>query len=148
MHVDISITNTELTEAINQAVSRIAAGTYSEDGSSLYDGLKITSRDASVIEKIIDEALIILQSSLGRFVDYVEATTAGIEISLKISSRREKNKSEVILKLAKNAAEKLIVSKYFSEKQQEEFAKKFDELAAVDIKLLTQQIYHKAPPSF
>lgn len=144
----IEIKKSDLKDSIKQEISRTAAGAYSEDGSSLYDGLKATSRDESMIDSKITEALIVVHSALIRFVENVDTDDTKISISMDLSSRRGQSKASIIPELVNNVMVNLVVSKYFLEKQQTKFAEEFDTLAAADIKLLTQQIYHKAAPSF
>lgn len=53
MKIEFNIS--ELVEIISEDVSRLAARSYSEDGTSLYDGIKLTSRDTSVLERMLEE---------------------------------------------------------------------------------------------
>lgn len=43
-------------ESVKQEVSRVAASAYADDGTSLYDAIVITSRDADTIAGLIDDA--------------------------------------------------------------------------------------------
>lgn len=53
--MEINFTIAELIDIINEDVSRYAARAYSEDGTSLYDGIKITSRDKGVQSRMLEE---------------------------------------------------------------------------------------------
>lgn len=53
--MEILFTKQSLIEIINEDVSRLAARSYAEDGSSLYDGIKITSRDSGVQERMLEK---------------------------------------------------------------------------------------------
>lgn len=53
--MEIKFTKQSLIEIINEDVSRLAARSYAEDGSSLYDGIKITSRDSGVQERMLEK---------------------------------------------------------------------------------------------
>ena len=53
--MEIKFNISDLIDIINEEVDRLAARSYSEDGGSLYDGIKITSRDARVQERIFEE---------------------------------------------------------------------------------------------
>lgn len=51
----IEYTIAELIEIINEDISRHADKAYTEDGQSLYDGLKVTSRDTGVQSRMLQE---------------------------------------------------------------------------------------------
>ena len=53
--MEIQFTKQSLIGIINEDVSRLAARSYAEDGSSLYDGIKITSRDSGVQERMLEK---------------------------------------------------------------------------------------------
>lgn len=52
--MEITYIISDLIDIINEDVSRLAARSYSEDGASLYDGLKITSRDAGTQSRMLE----------------------------------------------------------------------------------------------
>lgn len=53
--MEIKFKVSDLIDIINEDVSRYAARAYSEDGTSLYDGMKITSRDKGVQSRMLEE---------------------------------------------------------------------------------------------
>lgn len=53
--MEIKFNISDLIDIINEEVDRLAARSYSEDGGSMFDGIKITSRDARVQERIFEE---------------------------------------------------------------------------------------------
>lgn len=55
--MDVTITTSNLKTAIIKEISRFAATAYSEDGSSLYDAYRTTSRDDSTIGNYINLAV-------------------------------------------------------------------------------------------
>lgn len=61
---------------IEREVSRVAAASYSEDGGSLYDVIKITSRDKQIIEEKIELRKIQLVKKL-RFASVKAAKITG-----------------------------------------------------------------------
>ena len=62
---------------IEREVSRVAAASYSEEGGSLYDVIKITSRDTQIIEELIELRKVQLVKRL-RFAKAI-ATKIGAE---------------------------------------------------------------------
>lgn len=90
-----SIDITGIFPLIEREISRIAAASYSEDGGSLYDVIKITSRDKQIIEDMIELRKIQLAKKL-RFAS-VKATritgenltdeTKGYNISFSVSDK-------------------------------------------------------------
>ena len=53
--MEIKISKKDLVEIINEDIDRLAARSYSEEGVSLYDGIRITSRDARVMGRMLEE---------------------------------------------------------------------------------------------
>lgn len=51
------INKTTIIDSIEKEISRFAASAYGEDGSSLYDAYRITSRDQQTIEDYIADAV-------------------------------------------------------------------------------------------
>lgn len=51
-----TIDREKILESVKQEVSRVAASAYADDGTSLYDAIIITSRDADTIAGLIDDA--------------------------------------------------------------------------------------------
>lgn len=147
--MDISINRKDVTTSVEEEISRVAARAYAEDSSSLYDGLRYISRDSSVMNALIDEALNVMLSAIRRFTDtqaYATGTTISIELAM--SERRERAKADVIPSLIISTLTKIILSKYFSEKQQEKLAAHFDSLAAADMQTLQKNLFEKAAPVF
>lgn len=54
-NMDIEFKIAELVDIISEDVSRLASRSYAEDGSSLYDGIKLTSRDSGVQGRMLEE---------------------------------------------------------------------------------------------
>lgn len=53
--MEINLKISDLVEIITEDVSRLAARSYAEDGSSLFDGIKLTSRDTGVLGRMLEE---------------------------------------------------------------------------------------------
>lgn len=145
--MDIEITIKELMDSVDEEIARIAAGSYDENGALLYDGLKKTSRDDNTMRMILSEALAIVQGSIVRFVEYAQITADKIIIQMIMSERRRRAKEHIIYTMIHSSLAKLVVAKYFSEKQQTELAAKFDSLAAADLQTLRKNLYEKAAPT-
>lgn len=145
--MDIEIIIKDLMDSVDEEISRIAGSTYDENGTPLYDGLKKTSRDDNTITKILSEALAVVQGSIARFVESAEVTADEIIIQMSMTERRRRAKEFIITTTINSSLAKLVIAKYFSEKQQTELASKFDELAAADLQTLRKNLYEKAAPT-
>ena len=53
--MEIKLSKSELVEIINEDIDRLAARSYSEDGASLFDGMRIKSRDKGVQGRMLEE---------------------------------------------------------------------------------------------
>lgn len=146
--MDINITLSSLNESVKEEISRIASGSYSADGAPLYDSIRITSRDTGVMGRLLKESLVVVKSAIVRFLssDIDDDATDAVTISLNLSTRRENGKQAVIPELIESSLAKLLLSKYFSEKNQTEMAAKFDGLAAADLQTLQKVLYSKQSP--
>lgn len=145
--MDIEIIIKDLMDSVDEEIARVAGGSYDENGAPLYDGLKKTSRDENTMKKIFSEALAIVQEKIVRFVEYTQITADKIIIQMLMSERRRRAKEYIIYTTIQSSLAKLIIAKYFSEKQQTELAAKFDGLAAADLQTLSKNLYEKAAPT-
>lgn len=79
---------------IEREVSRVAAASYSEEGGSLYDVIKITSRDTQIIKELIEKRKIQLVKRM-RFANAVvtkieaenDEENSGYNFSLSLSDK-------------------------------------------------------------
>lgn len=62
--MDYSINTTDLVDRIEREISRVAASSYSDDGGSLYDAIKVTSRDRDILQEFSDGAVSSICSAL------------------------------------------------------------------------------------
>ena len=145
--MEVTITLSDFNKALEEEISRIASGSYSDDGASLYDGLRMTSRDEAVMKRLRKEAKGAVQGAMMRFVSEVTESETSIIFELDVTDRRVRGKENMIQELIESALAKLVISKYFSEKQQTELAAKFDTLAAADIQSLLTHLYTKPTPT-
>lgn len=145
--MDIEIIIKDLMDSVEEEISRVAGSTYDENGTPLYDGLKKTSRDDNTMKKILSEALAVVHGSIVRFVESAEITSDKIIIQMSMTERRRRAKEFIITTTINSSLAKLVIAKYFSEKQQTELASKFDELAAADLQTLRKNLYEKAAPT-
>ena len=53
--MEIKLSISELVDIINEDIDRLAARSYSQEGVSLYDGIKVTSRDKGVMNRMLEE---------------------------------------------------------------------------------------------
>lgn len=53
--MEIKLSKSELVEIINEDIDRLAERSYSEDGVSLFDGIRIKSRDKGVQGRMLEE---------------------------------------------------------------------------------------------
>lgn len=146
--MDIQIVIKDFMDSVEEEISRIAAGSYSEDGAPLYDGMKKTSRDDGTMERLFSESLTTLKNALARFLEGSEQKDGKLSIVLAASGRRIRGKEDMIEDLVKSSLAKVLISKYFLEKQQTEQATKFDTLAAADLQALQNVIYTKSTPTY
>lgn len=145
--MDIEIIIKDLMDSVDEEIARVAGGSYDENGAPLYDGLKKTSRDENTLKRILSEALAVLEGSIARFVECVEMTDEKIVIEMNMTERRRRAKEHIVTTMINSSLAKLVIAKYFSEKQQTELAAKFDGLAAADLQTLQTAIYTKTTPS-
>ena len=64
------INKNRLLSAIDREISRVAAAAYGDDGTPLYDAIKMTSRDEVVIKEMIDDAASALLTRLSDITTY------------------------------------------------------------------------------
>lgn len=76
--MEYCITHEALIELVKEEVSRIADRAYAEDGTSLYDAIRIIDKDLSTIKRMIADASSVI---LERFRDYLVAPASGTVVS-------------------------------------------------------------------
>lgn len=137
-----------------EEVSREAAQAYSEDGTSLYDGLRMISRDEDKKKRIMSEVLVSIRILCNRLIKQVttssnsqdEATSFSFE--LEMSERREAGKGESLKTLFRSLAVSLFLNKYFASKNNVDLASKYDAAALSDVQTIAKLLYEKLPPVY
>jgi hypothetical protein len=137
-----------------EEVSREAAQAYSEDGTSLYDGLRMISRDEDKKKRMMSEVLVSIRILCNRLIKQVttssnsqdEATSFSFE--LEMSERREAGKGESLKTLFRSLAVSLFLNKYFASKNNVDLASKYDAAALSDVQTIAKLLYEKLPPVY
>ena len=137
-----------------EEVSREAAQAYSEDGTSLYDGLRMISRDEDKKKRMMSEVLVSIRILCNRLIKQVttssnsqdEATSFSFE--LEMSERREAGKGESLKTLFRSLAVSLFLNKYFASKNNADLASKYDAAALSDVQTIAKLLYEKLPPVY
>lgn len=143
----ISIDIAQLKEAIKEETSRVASRSYAEDGSSLYDAIVIKSRDADLIDRTITEAATVVRSATERFLDLShEDAENRLEFKFILSERRNLKKDVFFNNLVRSILVHLVTATYLKKDLQEVHAQRYDEMAALNLKMLIKEVYGKMPP--
>ena len=138
-----------------EEVSREASQAYSEDGSSLYDGLRMISRDEEKKKRMMSEVLMSVRILCNRLIDHASIIEGESEeeqtsfcFSLDMSPRRAAGKGETLKTLFRSLTVNLFLNKYFASKNQVDLASKYDAAALVDVQTIAKQLYEKLPPIY
>ena len=136
-------------------VSREGAQAYSDDGVSLYDAIRMVSRDEAKKKRLMSEVLVsvrILCNRLVRHVDTIANDTEEEETSfifdLDMSPRRAAGKGESLKTSFRSLTVNLFLNKYFTSKNQTELASKYDAAALADVNTIAKLLYEKLPPVY
>lgn len=136
-------------------VSREGAQAYSDDGVSLYDAIRMVSRDEAKKKRLMSEVLVsvrILCNRLVRHVDTIADDTEEEETSfifdLDMSPRRAAGKGESLKTSFRSLTVNLFLNKYFTSKNQTELASKYDAAALADVNTIAKLLYEKLPPVY
>lgn len=136
-------------------VSREASQAYSEDGTSLYDGLRMISRDEEKKKRIMSEVLVPIRILCNRLVRHVALVgeedpeeKTSFYFDLEMSPRREAGKGESLKTLFRSLAVSLFLNKYFASKNNADLASKYDAAALADVQTIAKLLYEKLPPVY
>lgn len=138
---------------VEEVVSREASQAYSEDGTSLYDGIRMISRDEDEKKRIMSEVLSRIQMQCNRFVRHAavidsEGEPLSWTFELELSPRRSVGKGSAFETVFRSLTENLVLNKYFASKNQTDLAPKYDALALNDVQMLNKLLYEKLPPVY
>lgn len=136
-------------------VSREASQAYSEDGSSLYDGLRMISRDEDKKKRMMSEVLVSIRILCNRLVRHVALAGDGDSeektsfcFDLEMSPRRAAGKGESLKTLFRSLTVSLFLNKYFASKNNADLATKYDAAALADVQTIAKLLYEKLPPVY
>ena len=138
-----------------EEVSREGMQAYSEDGASLYDGIRMISRDEDKKKRIMSEVLALVQEQCNRFIRHAELIDEeeieeplSLYIELELSPRRAAGKKYSLATLFRSMTVNFFLNRYFVSKNLSELAAKYDAAALADVQTTTKLLYTKLPPSF
>jgi hypothetical protein len=141
---------------VEQEVSREASQAYAEDGTSLYDGIRMISRDEEMKQRIMSEVLVAIKAQCNRFIKRAsleepetgETEPTSFEFELEFSARRAAGKELSLMTTFRSMVVNFIVNKYFASKNLVDLATKYNERASVDVQTLTKLLFEKLPPVY
>jgi hypothetical protein len=139
---------------VKEKVSKEAAQAYSEDGSSLYDGIRMTSRDIAEMKRIMPEVLAAIKMQCNRFIrhvaltDEVEGEPISLLFELELSPRRAVGKEHSLATLFRSMAVNYVLNKFFVYKNLSDLASKYDAKALADVQSLNKLLFEKLPPVY
>lgn len=134
-----------------EEVSREASQAVSADGVSLYDGIRMVSRDEEKKKRLIAECLVMVRALCGRFIDFscqFDNDETSFSFMLNVSSRRVNGKDDSLKTLFRSMTVNLFLNKFFASKNLTELASKYDAAALADVQALTKLLYEKLPPLY
>lgn len=153
--MEYRITYDKIMEVVKEEVSREGNQAYSADGVSLYDAIRLLSRDEAKKKRLMSEVLVTIRTMCNRFIDHAdiiegdpEYEQTGIILDLNMTLRRETGKVESLRTLFRSLTTNLFLNKYFLSKNQTELAAKYDDAAVADVQSLAKLLYEKLPPVY
>ena len=136
-------------------VSREGAQAYSDDGVSLYDAIRMVSRDEAKKKRLMSEVLVSVRVLCNRLVRHVatiaddtEEEETSFYFDLEMSPRRAAGKGESLKTSFRSLTVNLFLNKYFTSKNQTELASKYDAAALADVNTIAKLLYEKLPPVY
>ena len=136
-------------------VSREGAQAYSDDGVSLYDAIRMVSRDEAKKKRLMSEVLVSVRILCNRLVRHVDTTADDTEeeetsfiFDLDMSPRRAAGKGESLKTSFRSLTVNLFLNKYFTSKNQTDLATKYDAAALADVNTIAKLLYEKLPPVY
>lgn len=145
-----SIEYATLIKVVKEEVSREASMAVNADGASLYDKLKITSRDEEKLQRLTLGALAFVREQCSRFISRatLNADSLKLEFTLEASTRRTFGRESSIKELLHNICVNTIVRKYFISKNESDLSVKYEAIAAEDLGTLKRILFTKTQPSY
>ena len=152
--MEYSIEYEKIMAVVEDEVSREGAQAYSEDGGSLYDALRILSRDAEKMKRMMSEVLVTIKMQCNRFVRHASLEESPSEepssfvFELNLSPRRAAGKELSLMTIFRSMTANLIVNRFFASKNMTDLASKYDALALANVQSLNKLLYEKLPPVY
>ena len=134
-----------------EEVSREAAQAVSADGVSLYDAIRMVSRDEDKKKRLMAESLVAIRTLCSRFIDFdykFDNDETSLSFMLYVSSRRINGKEDSWSTLFRSLTVNSFLNKFFASKNLTELASKYDAAALADVQTLTKLLYEKNPPRY
>lgn len=141
----------EIMAIVEEEVSREAGQAVTAEGVSLYDDIRMVSRDEKKKRRLMAEAMATVKGMCNRFVRHAELSEEGPEsfvFELDVTPRRITGKEVSLQTLLSNLTVNLILNRYFASKNLSDIATKYDSLAASDVQSITKTLYEKLPPIY
>ena len=138
---------------VEEEVSREAGQAISADGVSLYDSIRMVSRDEGKKKRLMSEVLVAIKSQCNRFfssVAFDEGTNEpeSLVFELNLSTRRSSGRKLSLMTMFRSLTVNLILNKFFISKNLTDLASKYDEAALADVQALAKLLYEKLPPVY
>ena len=140
---------------VEEEVSREAGQAFSEDGTSLYDGIRMVSRDEAKKKRMMSEVLISIRSLCNRLIRHValidddaDEEVTSFYFELEMSPRRAVGKGDSLRTLFRSLTVNLVLNKYFASKNMADLASKYDAQALADVQTIAKLLYEKLPPVY
>ena len=139
---------------VEEEVSREAEQTSSADGVSLYDEIRMISRDENKKKRMMSEVLASVKAQCNRFImrtdvsEESESEPLSFVFELDITERRSSGKGSSLQTMLRSMTVNMILSKFFRSKNLAELATKYDDLALSDVQAMAKLLYEKLPPVY
>lgn len=152
--MEYSITYDTIMAIVEEEVSREGNQAYSADGVSLYDAIRLVSRDEEKKKRLMAEVLVLIKEQCGRFIadaeqmDEGESEPNSINFYMDLSPRRSAGKELSIKTLLRSLTVNYWLNRFFVSKNQTDLASKYDALALADVQTLSKLLYTKLPPVY
>ena len=79
--MNYTVNTTTLTNLVTEEVSRVAAASYAEDGTSLYDAISIKSRDADTVSRLIRDGV---DAAAARLADICTIVSSPLALTINV----------------------------------------------------------------
>lgn len=152
---------------VEEEVSREAAQAYTAEGASLYDSIRMVSRDAAMTARLLAEAEVLVLENCNRFITTTTETPetpttpanetgnesgnesdASLSFILDLSTRRGEGKQDILARTLTNVMAKFVINRFLLSKNMNDLAAKYQALALADVQTMSRLLYTKNPPKY